>query len=112
MPSLRTRLVPRRTPRDARWTDCPAEGCVLAHTCAIMARLATAMPTARTDPPSARASSSPEATMASPREITDELRVAVAELDRAVIALNFDLATRIHGHVQDLLEDLYAALPS
>jgi hypothetical protein len=50
--------------------------------------------------------------MASPREITDELRVAVAELDRAVIALNFDLATRIHGHVQDLLEDLYAALPS
>lgn len=45
--------------------------------------------------------------MATPREnIERELRNALAAQDKAIGALNFDEAARIHQHVLDLVDDL------
>lgn len=48
--------------------------------------------------------------MATPSEIKHELSNAARMLDKAVVALNFDSAIQINEHLQDLLEDLFAAL--
>lgn len=46
--------------------------------------------------------------MATPQEnITAELRNAIALLDKAVGGLQFKDALRIHGHIDDLLDDLF-----